>query len=189
MLAVAAAQTATHENCAVNAAAAAGTREVSLTLGAGAVTANQYAGGYLVVNDAAGEGRLYAISGHPAADASASLTVALDQEIAVALTTSSEVSLVLNPWSGAVIAVTDQLDMPVGVPNVTIPANDFGWIQTRGACAVLADETLAIGVSVTTGTSVAGAVEAVDAVSEPLVGIALQAGVDTEYRAIYLQID
>lgn len=189
-LTVAATQAANHENIAVAAAAAVGDTSVTVTLGATAATANQYADGYLVINDAAGEGIAYPITGHPAADSAASLTVQIAKPgIQVALTTSSEASLVLSPWADIVISATDQADMPVGVPNVTITAAYYGWVQTRGPVALLADETLGAGDDITTGTGVAGAVEVVDAVAEPRVGYALQAGVDTEYRACYLQID
>lgn len=187
-LAVAAAQEAQHENMAC-AAAAIGATQVTVTLGSVAVTENQYAGGYLVINDATGEGISYLISGHPAAALSTAVVVTLAQAVTVALTSSSEASLILSPWSGAVISVVDQLDMPVGIPNVSVTNGYFGWLQTRGVCATLADETLAIGEMVTIGSSVAGAVEELDGVGEPIVGCAIQAGVDTEYRAVYLQID
>jgi len=88
-LAVAAAIAANHENMAVASAAAIGATSVTVTLGATAATANQYAGGFLTINDATGEGRAYLVSGHPAADASASLVVTLAEPITVALTTSS----------------------------------------------------------------------------------------------------
>ena len=45
--------------------------KVTMTLGATAVTANQYAGGFVVVNDNNGEGQTLRIASHPAADASA----------------------------------------------------------------------------------------------------------------------
>jgi hypothetical protein len=188
-LAVAAVSVANHTNVSVAAAAAVDAEKVTVTLGATAATANQYAGGYMTMNDAAGEGISYLVSGHPAADASASLVVTLAEPIQVALTTSSQATLSKNPWNGAVISVTDQLDMPVGVPNTTIAAGEYGWIQTGGVCSALADETLAIGADLTIGTSVAGALEVVDAAGEPRIGYAFEAGVDTEYHAVYLQID
>jgi|TARA_Y100000310_G_C20699561_1_gene828479 hypothetical protein len=180
---------ANHENMSVQAAAAVGATSVTVTLGATAAAANDYANGYLTINDAAGEGVTYLVTGHPAADANATLTLSLAQPVKVALTTSSQASLQMNPWKESVISVTDQLDMPIGIPNQAITATEFGWIQTRGVCSALADETLAIGADLTIGTSVAGAVEVVDAAGEPRVGYAIQAGVDTEHRAIYLQID
>lgn len=188
-LVVAATQVGNHVNMAVAAAAAVGDKSVTVTLGATLATADQYADGFLVINDAAGEGIAYRVAGHPAADSAASLVVTLAEPLKVALTTSSEASLVLNPWADVVISATDQADMPVGVPNVIVDDADYFWCQTGGVCSTLADEAITAGLALTTGTGVAGAVEALDAAGEPQIGVALQAGVDTEYRAVYLTID
>jgi hypothetical protein len=143
----------------------------------------------LVINDAAGEGIAYAIKGHPAADSGASLTVELEDPIAVALTTSSEATLIANRFAGVVISAVDQADTPAGVPNVAIAAGEYGWLQTGGLCSVLADEILTVGKECTIGSSVTGALELQDAVAEPVVAVAIQAGVDTEYRAVELVLD
>lgn len=188
-LCVAATVVANHQNMAVASAAAVGVNTVTVTLGATAATENQYAGGYLTINDVDGEGISYLVAGHPAADASGSLVVTLVDEVQVALTTSSQASLDKNPWHSAVISVTDQADMPIGIPNVAITNAEYGWIQTHGVCSALADEAITAGAAITTGTGVAGAVEALDAAGEPDIGYALVAGVDTEYRAVYLTID
>lgn len=188
-LVVAATVVANHVNMSVQAAAAVGAESISVTLGATAATADQYAGGYLTINDAAGEGISYLISGHPAADASATLTLGLVNSVTVALTTSSQGTLSRNPYDSVVISATDQADLPLGVPNVTIPLTEFGWVQTHGVCSTLADEAIAAGVAVTTGTGVTGAVEGLDAAGEVQVGVALEAGVDTEHHAVYLTID
>ena len=188
-ISVAAVSVADHTNVAVAAAAAAGATAVTVTLAATAATLNQYAGGYLTINNEAGEGVAYLVSGHPAADASASLVVTLKEAVTVALTTSSKATLSKNKFDGTVISVTDQLDLPTGVPNITITAAQFGWSQTSGPCPVLADETLAIGISVTIGSSIAGAVEAVDASGEPVIGNVMEAGVDTEYHLVDLMLD
>src|SRR5690606_12052274 len=71
--------------------------QVTVTLGATLVTANQYQGGFVVVNDAHGEGQTLRIASHPAADASASLLITLEDDPSVVLTTSSEVCLVAAP--------------------------------------------------------------------------------------------
>jgi len=188
-LTVASTIVANHENIAVAAAAAAGASEVTVTLGATEATLNQYADGYLVVNDAAGEGTAYRISGHPAADASASLTVKLSDDVRVALTTSSEVTLLANEFADIVISAADQADKAAGIPNNTIPAGEFGWVQTQGVCSALADEALAIGSTCTIGSSVAGALEVADLIGEQAVAVAIQAGVDTEYRAVSLILE
>ena len=188
-LTVAATVVANHENIAVAASAAIGVSQITVTLGATAATENQYADGFITINDATGEGISYRISGHAAAALSTALVVTLAEPIKVALTTSSEASLQASPWSAVVISATDQLDLPTGIPNVTITAGQFGWLQTKGFCAALADEILAVGTTLTIGTGVAGAVEAADLIGEPIVGMAVQAGVDTEYRAVMLSLD
>jgi len=188
-LCVPAAIVANHENMSVASAVAVGATKVTVTLGATAATANQYKDGKLVMNDAAGEGIAYRISGHPAAATTANLVVTLAEPVKVALTTSSQASLIANPWSAILVSVTDQADMAIGVPNVSITNAEYGWVQTRGVCAGLADETLAIGTALTIGSSVAGAFEVLDAAGEQNLGVSIQAGVDTEYRAVYLMID
>jgi len=170
-------------------AAAIGATKVSVNIGATAATANQYKDGYLVINDAAGEGIAYKIVGHPAHAGSGALVVTLGEPVMVALTSSSEATLKLNPWADVVISATDQADMPVGVPNVNIPATNYGWLQTGGECAVWADEAVAKGLALTIGTGVAGQVEALDAAGEFQIGVASEALVDTENRAAFLTID
>lgn len=188
---------ANHTNIAVAAAADVGATQITVTLGATAATANQYAEGYVVINDAAGEGIAYKIRDHLAADASASLVLNLEDSIKVALTTSSEASLQYNLYDQLVISATDQADMPVGIPNVAVAANEYFWVQTGGTCAALADAAVAAGLNVTTGTGTAGAVQAValtegapnTGAAQPIVGVAINALVDTEYRPVRLTLD
>ncbi len=168
---------------------AAGTLEVIIDA-AGAVAADEYRGGTLTISDATGEGVSMRVSGNTVTSGAAELTVYLDEPCPVALTIDvSEATLLRSPWYGVVISATDQADMPVGVPNVTIAAGSYGWLQTRGECAVWADEAVAKGLALTTGTGTAGQVEALDAAGEVAIGVALEALVDTEYRAAYLSID
>ena len=189
-LCVAATLAANHVNQSVGDAAAIGDRVVKVDLGATALTEDQYKEGFLSINDATGEAHQYKVSGHAAADASAtSVSINLYDSVMVALVAdTSEYSLLKHPYDGAVISVTDQADMPIGIPQIAVTANYYFWMQTWGACPAFADETLTVGKALTTGTGVAGTVEVVDAVAEPLVGYAIQAGVDTEYRQIFLKI-
>ena len=180
---------ANHTNIVVQTAAAVGATQVKVTLGATAATANQYADGYLTVNDSAGEGITYFINGHAAVASAGVITVNLVDPIKVALTTASEVTLKSNPYDSIVISIADQADQPVGVPNVTITNAYYGWVQTGGECAVLADEAVVKGLALTTGTGTVGAVEALDAAGEFQIGVASEALVDTEYRSAYLTID
>jgi hypothetical protein len=182
---------ANHVDCAAYAAAAINATKVQLTLGATAATADYYRGGQLVVQDGTGEGRAYEIEGNTAADASGVVTVYLREGLSVAIVaTTSKCDLIANRYQGVVISATDQADLAIGIPNVTITAAYYGWVQTFGACSALMDEAVAAGLALTIGTGVAGAVEALDGAGEQEVGvIGSTAGVDTEYQLIYLTID
>lgn len=180
---------ANHVNRTVDAAVAVGAKELAVDIGATAMTADQYADGYLVVNDANGEGIAYAIEGNTAAGSSGTPTVFLKEPVKVALTTSSEVTFKPNNWADVLISIADQADMCVGVPNVSVAIGAHFWCQTGGECAVLADEAVAKGLALTIGSSTVGAVEALDAAGEHQIGVATEALVDTEYRSAYLQID
>lgn len=184
------ASVANHTNIAVAAAAAAGASAITVTLGATLASANQYAGGIIVINDANGQGFSYSIKSHPAADASASLVLTLDdnESIQTALTTSSEASLVHNQYNGVVVHATTEIAAPVGVPLIDLTASSYGWIQTRGAVSCLIGATTGIGLSVAASDTREGAVEVGDGVLGP-VGYAIAAGVDTEYNPIFLTID
>lgn len=189
-LAVAADADANVVNKAVTAAAAIGSKEVKFTAG-GAVSADAYADGMLQVNDATGEGYTYRIVGNTAGTAgnSYAVVVRLAEPIQAALVaTTSEISLYKNDFDGLVISAVDQADLPVGVPVVPIAAGSYGWVQTFGIAAVLADEAVTRGQTVTIGTGVAGAVEAADLIGEPAIGIAAQALIDTEYSPVFLTL-
>ena len=177
------------ENCVLAEAAAAGSKTVKVTVTSTTVAEDYFRGGDLIFNDATPEGHRYLILHSSAVTAGTEITLTLDDPLAVAATTSSEVTIMQSPWKSAVISATDQADMPVGVPMVAITAEYYGWFQTRGRAAVLADEAVAKGGAVTIGSSVAGAVELQDAAGEPQIGIAEEAMSDTEYYPIYLMID
>lgn len=187
---VAAAHVANHVNQAVQAAAAVGDTRVSLTLGATAATANQYAGGLLVMNDAAGEGIAYRISSHDAAASAGVLGVNLEEPVAVALTTSSEYSLIANPWNSVIISPSAIAHRPVGVANVAVAISNFTWLQTGGDAATLADGVISKGAGAILSDAVDGALEIeVAATVVKRVGYAPEATVDTEHRLITLTLD
>lgn len=191
LLTVAAAHAANHVNRPVSGSVVVGASKVLVSLGATAVTADQYIDGQLVVNDAAGEGISYLIAGHNTAASSGTVTVQLDEPVKVALTdATSEVSLIANAWSAVVVSPGAIAHRPTGVPNVTIAAGYYGWLQTRGECSVLSDGIITKGAGAIPSDAVNGAVEIeVAATVTSRVGIAPEATVDTEYRLINLCID
>jgi hypothetical protein len=187
---VAEAIAANHVNKAVSAAAAVGATQVSATLGATAAAANLYQDGMMVVSDDVGEGISYLIASHNAVLSAGVLTANLVDSVKVALTTASEVSFHRNPWAGAIISPGAIAHRPIGVPNVTVTAAYYGWLQTGGECAVLADGVISKGAGAILSDAVNGALEIeVAATIVKRVGFAPEATVDTEYRPIILTLD
>lgn len=183
-----------HANCAATAAVTADgrTRKVTIQLGATAATLNEYAGGYLAASNNSPEGEIYRVYSNPAASSSGTLEVTVQRPFVTDITTSSDFTLYHNAWNG-VIEGTSSTAQPAGVPVVDITAAYYGWIKTRGIVAGLADETLTLGALLTAGTSTAGAFEEYDDDTTPdtdnIVGFAVVAGVDTDFRPIQLTID
>jgi hypothetical protein len=157
---------------------------------AGAVVADAYADGVFTVSDATGEGHDYLVVGNSAVAGAGEVTLMLAEPLIEALTIDvSEYTLVKSLYDGVVISATDQADAPAGVPNTAVTAAYYFWNQIRGRGAVLADEAVARGLALTTGTGVAGAVEALDAAGEPQIGVATEALVDTEFTSAFLSIN
>lgn len=170
------------------AAAAIGATSVTVTLGNTAVTANQYAGGYLMVTVTPGQGYKYLISSHPAASGLATCVLQLADPIVVALTTSSRCDLVLNPYSGVIVNPTTASSAPVGAAVYAAGAATYSWLQTGGIACLLADGSVVVGTNVCASNGTAGAVEAHTGV-QALVGIAQTGVATTEYGPIKLTFD
>lgn len=182
--------TANHQNCAVAANASVGATSITVTLGATAATANQYAGGFVVINAGSGIGQTLKIASHPAANGSASLVLTLEDAVAVALTSaSSKACLIPNLYVGGIINPTTPTNTPIGVSFYPIAASAYGYLISKGPTSCLADGTIAVGSPISASGSVAGAViqtaYATNVVSQGILGRALQAGVTTEARTVY----
>jgi len=180
-----------HQNLAVNTAASAGATTISVTLGGTAATANQYAGGYIVINDEDGEGYTYSIKSHPAqSTTTGSLTVTLadGETVQEALTTSSEASLVANQYSAIIIHAATETGVAVGVAIDDIAASSYGWIKTRGPVALLQDSSAGnAGQAVAASTTTDGAGTVGTGALAPI-GIYIDDGTSTEYNPVFLMM-
>lgn len=184
------AKVANHTTQTVNTAAAVGSYTVSVTVGATAMTQDQYLDGYLVAKDAAGLGTAYAIAGNTSiSSAGGSVTVQLREPLVTAMTTSSIISFVNNPWAGVVVAPAAAAEVVVGVPQLTIPASVYGWVQTVGIASVLSDGIISKGAGAIQSASVIGAmvIEGTSAITQNLAW-APEATVDTKYDPLYLML-
>lgn len=183
-------ETTAHEGLAVTAASI-GSNQIVTTSNI-TVTANQYAFGYVAIQVTPDIGRLYPIQSHPAVT-SAPLTITLNTNIDAALTTSSVIALVMNPYYGVIQNPTTRTGVIAGVAIVPTPINFYSWIQTRGIGNVLQQGTLSVGNDVVASGTTAGAVTIQVAGSSSIingrVGIAAQTGTSTQCGPVFLQID
>ena len=187
-----AAAVANHRDIAVQAAASAAATSVTVTLGSTAATEDQYANGYLHINDVAGQGQLLSIATHAAADASANLAVTLNDAVATALTTSSKADLIANPYKDVVVAPATETGPVIGVTTIDMTDNYYGWIQTGGPCSILTSGTLVLGEAAVRSDTTAGAAEPIDADVEgesTIIGQVMVVNGDTDNSVIWLNVD
>lgn len=178
---------ANHQNRTTTTAAI-GDYSIGLNVGATAATVDQYAGGYLTINDATGEGISYLIEGNSAAAGSDVMTVQLAEPLKVATVTAiSEATAHINPFASLIVAPNAIAHNVAGVNNVTVAIANYAWFQVGGYCSVLSDGVIAKGAQGIVSDAVAGAVETrVDATIVNPICIAVEATVDTEYRTVDL---
>lgn len=151
------------------------------------VDANEYAEGWVLVTVTPGVGRQYKVKGH-IAYAAAAPTFNLFDSVAVALTTTSRLDLVRNPYFKVIVNPTTLTSSPIGVAVHPVAIGEFGWLQVAGIANVLADGANAVGANLVASNGTAGAVEDAAAPGgQPLVGIAHTGAADTEYGAVKLQ--
>ena len=186
-----------NDDIVVGAAAAIGAVEVELTSTANLdtapnETADDFAEGYLIVNDAAGEGHMYKIKSNEAFASSGDSTFTLypDESIRVALTTSSQVGLVRNPFYKTIATTAVVSGMVLGIPQFAVTASYYYWLQTGGPAACVAKNPIALGTYAVVGTTAALADPSAAADTELILGDPMTPGVaDTESFIVFLRFD
>ncbi len=126
-----------------------GSTSFNVTNGATAVTADEFAGGFVEVLQTSGtdEGPVkYKIAGNTAAAASDSITLVLAEPLnqpEKLVAGTDTVNLYKSPWSNVVTSAT--VGRPVGVLTVQVPNTSsqqyLAYVQTKGDCVVNADAT------------------------------------------------
>ena len=191
-----------HDMDLVTAAAAVGATSITVTLEATLATEDQYADGYLYINDghgdtAAGQGQVYRIAGHDAIGSAGSgaINLAENDKVAVAITANALSGLIANPYSAVVVTPTTVLNRTCGVPATEIAALAYGWVQTKGLAAVQVLGTMVVGQHIrVAGVTTAGVVETLTraGASEDEQAIGVYMGivsVTTDMALVWLDID
>ena len=181
---------ADHQDLAPTAAVAAGEYAISVETAGTDLTLNQYAGGYLYVNDGAGEGQCLKIKSNPVHDHSddPSVIITCHDALATAVATSSKVSLIADPWTAVLVAPAAETGAVMGCPVVDMAASAYGWFQTYGPAAVLTVGTIVLGHNVVRSATVAGGVAPATSDILDIVGTCMLVDVTTDYSLIKLNI-
>lgn len=183
----------------VSAAATVGATSISATMAGTVCTLNQYADGYILVNDQQGQGYVYRCKGNTAAASvtAARFDLADGDSVQVALlAATSEIGLRVNPYKGVTKWEAGTVEGQVlGLPPVAVTASQYFWCQTRGPAMALADSTLAIGAMVVSSTTVdggvtiwAGSAAATTYLVRPI-GDCLAVAASTDYALIDLKLE
>lgn len=173
---------------------AVGSRTVVVTLATDAATLDQYADGYLTVYDgtvATGLGQCYKIKGNSVGTAGGNCTITLYDDIVVIITAgTAKVTLNTNPYKNVLISAATPVGFPVGVPLIAVTAAYYCWLQTWGPACVLVNGTVTLETALGRGTTTAGSVDiqAASALTNPIVGVAMQPAASTKNGVIWLQI-
>lgn len=177
---------------------AVGSHYVEITLAA--ITANQFKGSYLVIEDGSGEGFQYRIKGNTATGnpASGNIRIELFDPIKVRLSPNTDIIIVPALTNSCVAATVATDAVAVGVLCSTTTASlPFAWVQTAGVATVLQDGTLALGDPLVMSRNTAGAVMQFGGggtgfssyIGESFVGECIQPGASGEYAVIKLNLE
>lgn len=184
---------ANHVNIVGGTAAAVGATQVTVTLGATAAAANQYAGGYIWSNSTStGQGTAYRIRSHAAVLSGGTAVFNLDDPIVTAWTTTTKVSLFANSYSGAVITPSAATPggQAIGVTRLTLPIANYGWFQVSGPASLLCAATVyTLGEEVSQGVSLTAGAGSLKVATHQTYGDALQLGVSGEYQLVNLRLN
>lgn len=133
---------ANHSSRTIATAVAAGSMTVQVPVGATAVTQDQYIGGFLSVISGTAPLINLRIRSNSVAGSNGTTTVALDEPLPLAFTTSTVVSLLAHPnYLYAITTTTVAQNNYIGVPNVAVPVSNYAWLQVTGYCVVTTDTT------------------------------------------------
>ena len=194
-----AAALATSENLAPDADQAIGDRIITFTHGAATTAINLFAEGYGVISVTPGGGDCYKIGSHAAltnATAGDVINLAPGNALRRAITTAaSKLDLCRHPYAGCIeVPVTTITGVPVGVAVSAIASGGFGWLQTRGACGVLQDDTAVAGTATLVPSAAAGAAGpetevAANSAIELRIGQVLVVAATGKWSTVFLTID
>lgn len=177
---------------------------IGLTHGAATVIANFFAEGFIHVSVTPGGGDTYKIESHVALANGANtipdvVNLWPGLKIRRALTdTTSKVDLISSPYSRVIQAPATLITGVIAGVAVTpltgaTGRGNFGWLQTRGPCGVLTDNTtIVVGQPAITSTVTAGAISLItttNIIVATVIGQIMRVGASAGWSLVDLRID
>ena len=181
-------EVAHHTDMTATAAVAAGETAISVETNGTDLTANQYAEGYLFVNDANGEGQCLRVKSHPAHDHSDDPSVIITCYDDLKTTLESDdtrATLIADPLSALIGQAATTTGATMGVTVIDMTAAYYGWFAVSGPAVVLTSGTLVVGNhAVPLGATGAVGPAAGDVIQ--VIGTVMIVNVTTDYSLINL---
>lgn len=183
-----------HQNCAITAFTAYSANgnipaSVTVTLGSTATTANQYQGGFLIVNAGTGKGQTLRVASNAAANSGSSCVFTLEDGPNVALSSSDSKVCLLPPHGANVIqSPTTQTGAVAGVALYPIAVSSYGFLASKGIVSALSDALVpAVGQSISPSVTTAGAIT-LSSGTGATIGYANQTAVSAEARSVFINV-
>jgi len=158
----------------------------------GTEAADYYKDGYAVIATTPGLADFYKLGTHLLLTSASGdvFNLADGEALKVALTTSSRVSILRNPWRGVISLATTALAWCAGVAVSKIPSGEWGWVQTGGPAACLAGGADIEGIAFAASDNTAGHGITKDALGEFVIGQVMLGGDgDGKANIVFLTID
>lgn len=133
------------------AATSAGVKIVTITAGV-AMTANQYAEGYLGVSKGTMGGCTYRVKSHASIGSGATGTITLYDDLVDDVAAADECGFIHNIYKEVAVA-SSALGFPVCIPMVNVTAGAYFWGQTFGPAAPLNQAATPAGAAIKMGTT------------------------------------
>jgi hypothetical protein len=175
---------------------AVGDAKVRLSDAVTGLTKDEYAGGYLNITDATGEGYQYRIKANEASNATVGCLVTLYDELILALDNTSVGTLTNHPMDGVVThtaadygGTATQFIVGKGVRSSA--DGEYFWVQTWGPCLLQAGTgTIIQGAPIQAAEDDNGSVQVVVSTENrvQVIGYGLEAGADTVWAPCFLTI-
>ena len=176
-------------------ALAVGDTEISFKDGGTAFTADQLAGGTILVQETDDLGHIYRVKSNIATAANETVCQLEDGvtvKVAVAVAGGNVLTANLSPWREIIITpLTTPTNMVVGIPRVIIAASAFGWVQSRGVASCLVSGAPLPGNIVIPGGAAGSAGIAAGQTTNATVyyGRMLNLGIDGDFGALFLTLE